>query len=136
MEHIYNLTAGWGTETALALSIFVFFLMVFMVIPLQIKEALVKNGLITLRRQMLIGGVTISILSLVVLFTLLELVIKQVALPARTEFFQLLNAFSFFILATTYHKIYHQQFSPKQKHIHKLASDIERKENKVKSSDL
>lgn len=132
MDIVFNLIHGWGMKLALVLSVLVFILMAFTVIPLQIKEALVKNGLITLRRQMLIGGVTIFISNFAVFVTLSELVIKGTVVPARTEFFQLLNAVAFFILTITYYFIYHQQFSTKQKHIHKLASDIEEKESHEK----
>jgi len=130
MEILFNLTAGWGTMGALHIRLVVAVLLVFMVIPLQVKEALVKNGLISLRRQMLIGGVTILISNLIVVITLADLVLHKSYVSPSSEFLQVFNALAFLILSVTYVKIYRQQFSRKQKHIHKLANDIEKKEKR------
>jgi len=130
MEILFNLTAGWGTMGALDIRLVVAVLLVFMVIPLQVKEALVKNGLISLRRQMLIGGVTILISNLIVVITLADLILHNSYVSPSSEFLQVLNALVFLILSVTYVKIYRQQFSRKQKHIHKLANDIEKKEKR------
>ncbi len=132
MNEIFNLTVGWGSQVSLGIRIITFFLLLFSVLPLQIKEALVKNGLHKLRTQMLIGGVTIFLSNLATIGRLIIMFMFHKTSTPISEFLQLLNAVAFLILAGTYYFIYHQQFSLKQKELHHKIEVIEKGEERRK----
>jgi hypothetical protein len=119
MNYIVQISSGWGTEGSIivrALSIAV--LMIY-VIPLQIRESRVKNGLRKLRIQMLSAGTIILLMNLVTLWITFRGLSKAVDFPPDSEFLQIFNASGFFGISVIFFLIYHQQFSPKQKELHK-----------------
>lgn len=112
------------------------------VIPLQIKEARVKNGLKMLRVQMLGSGLTIIFLSI---FSIIALTIPLIfadrpLYSPRTEPFELyqyisigvvfFHSLGFLVLALIKRAMYHQQYSDYQKAIHKRVDDIMTREEK------
>src|SRR5579872_4999923 len=91
-------------------------LLLFFCIPLQIKEAGVKNGLRLLRIQLLSFGV---ILFLTNLFSLTLLWLGW-GTPQRpiNALLQVVNAIAFLLLAVIGHLMYHQQYSEESKSFH------------------
>jgi hypothetical protein len=98
------------------------------VIPLQIKEARVVNGLAKLRRQMLISGVAVWLVAvfgfLMLLFSLFypfdELFMEMLVISLTT---------SLVIVAETKHRIYHQQYTAEHKAIsRKIQQEMDKKE--------
>lgn len=103
------------------------------VIPLQVREAGVKNGLASLRRQMLAKGI-ISLL--VVVVSIIVLTIRF--LTDNVEFLRYAYGFLIFlhalgILAKAIidFKVYHQQYTPENKELH---AKVEALENRRKSN--
>lgn len=89
------------------------------IIPLQVKEAGVKNGLRKLRIQLLISGILLFLLN----------TIGMILLPARytlspdqfrviSETLAIFNSFAFLIVAWIKYQIYHTQYSPDSKSMH------------------
>lgn len=112
------------------------------VIPLQIKEAKVKNGLKMLRLQMLGSGLTIIFLSFVSIIALSIPIIfakrplySQPVEPIElyrivSVFVVFLHALGFFILSLIKRAMYHQQYSDIYKRLHAKAEELE-KEGKI-----
>lgn len=116
--------------------LFAFIICLAFVIPLQIKEAKVKNGLKMLRVQMLGSGLTIIFLSLMSMIALIIPIIFAEQplysnLTRPIEMYQyisiivvFLHATGFLILSLIKRAMYRQQYSDYQKAIHKKVNDI------------
>lgn len=104
------------------------------VIPLQVREAKVKNGLRILRKQLLIKGVLalVIIVVAIVVLSLRYFISEPVTLRYITVTLVLVHALG--ILGKTWvdYQIYHQQYSPESKAMH---SRIERLENEEVSRE-
>lgn len=105
-----------------------FFFALFFVLPLLIKEAAVKNGLVTLRKQML---AEISLYMLVALLWVIILLSRFIFGASETSRYLIVSmifiasiASSFKILI--YRKIYHQTFSEEQKRLHEIIESLEK----------
>lgn len=116
--------------------LFAFIICLAFVIPLQIKEAKIKNGLKMLRVQMLGSGLTIIFLSLMSMIALIIPIIFAEQplysnLTRPIEMYQyisiivvFLHATGFLILSLIKRAMYRQQYSDYQKAIHKKVNDI------------
>lgn len=103
----------------------------FTVIPLQIKEATVKNGLQTLRTKLLIKGVLALIVAITSILILLTVLIVDGSAAERFIFFLLLlNASVILGKSVIDNRIYHEQYTPEAKKVHKRV-DVEEKKQKV-----
>lgn len=97
------------------------------VIPLQIKEANVKNGLRRLRVLMLASGITFIFLSIVTIFVLTS----RFFIPASDLYryisvsMVLLHAIGFLTFSLIKRAIYKQQYSTEQKSLHAKLDKIE-----------
>lgn len=96
------------------------------VIPLQVKEAKVVNGLAKLRKQLLISG------SAVLAAASIACVILTLALfiPGErvvTEILLLCFVGAFVVIAEAKHAIYHQQYTPEHKAISRKIAEEEAK---------
>lgn len=118
--------------TAILLHILSAIIVGFFVIPLQIREAGVKNGLRKLRVQLLIYGFTIEGLSIVTIIILSSRYFKTLVdaqvLRLLILLLVLLHAIAFFGLAIVGWLIYHQQYSDENKEVHEKIEKITRKE--------
>ena len=97
------------------------------VIPLQIKEARVVNGLAKLRRQMLVMGV--STLTVALLADII-LAIALLFPPLRWTLHLLIMLLSFSLLvnAMAKYRVYHDQYTPEHKEMsRKIQKQIDKK---------
>lgn len=104
----------------------------FFIIPLQIKEALVQDGLSRLRKLLLLFGIDIvgvgiaSILSLGIRFFINDMVILRYAVV----FLVLVHAIGFLGFSLIGYSMYTSQYTPEIKEAHKIAHKIEKKKKK------
>jgi hypothetical protein len=84
------------------------------VVPLQIREARVVNGLAKLRKQLLISGVSIMAVALVG-FAILTLSLAYPTYSLLLEPLIFLMVALLIVVAETKHAIYHQQYTPEHK---------------------
>lgn len=99
------------------------------VIPLQYKESKVKNGLTTLRHQMLTKGILALSVIVIAIFCLSARFIISDLPTLRYIMFIAILVFCFGLLgkAIIDYQIYHQQFSPKSKALHEKIDKLEKK---------
>lgn len=103
------------------------------VLPLQYKEAQVKNGLGALRIQLLKRGVlgltviVVSIISLTLRFVVHDIEVLRYVI----SFMIFLHGFGTLGKSIIDLKIYHQNYSPEQKRNHEILEQIEKGELKV-----
>lgn len=103
------------------------------VIPLQIREARVQNGLKTLRILMLASGLTMVLISLITIFVLSMRFFVPAGDLSRylAVSLILLHSIGFLVFALIKRKMYQQQYSIKQKELHSKMATLERNEKKV-----
>lgn len=102
------------------------------IIPLQVKEVGVKNGLRKLRKQLLIKGVLSFIVILAAIFALTgRYFLPDGALRSAVIIFVLAHAIG--IVGKSYldYLIYHQQYTPKSKEMHEKIESVERGEARI-----
>lgn len=105
-----------------------FFIVALFIVPLQVKEARVKNGLAMLRKQLLLYGITVSTLSLlnaIVLTT--RFYVPESVRMAITISLIFIHSLGFAGLAVLGYKIYHQQYTDISKAIHAQIEKVEKK---------
>lgn len=101
------------------------------VIPLQIKEASVKNGLAILRKQLLIVGVIIILLNIIsIAFIVLRVVVDESVYRFSSGALTIINAIASLGISIIAYQMYHQQYTPRQKELHKKIAKEEEKRNK------
>jgi len=86
-------------------------MLVFLIVPLQIKESRVKNGMQSLRRQLLIVGMTMLITNVVAVIAISLHILHLLDETTINTVIEIVNAFSFFILAITFYIMYHIKFT-------------------------
>lgn len=104
-----------------------------LVIPLQFKEAGVKNGLKVLREQLLMKGVV----SLVVALTSVMALTSRYFLDGEINRYVIViaivvNALGIFAKAFLDYRIYHQEYTEVNKQFHARVAEMEAKEKKNK----
>jgi len=89
-------------------------IVLFFIIPLQIKQAGVKNGLSMLRKQLLAFGATLFVTNVIAAYfltrTSIGLYINGGSATFTTSTLLFIFAFAMFLLAVIGHQIYHQQY--------------------------
>lgn len=120
----------YGTEISIALRIFSTIILVLFVLPLQIKEANVKNGLHKLRLQMLFLGLTIIFVNIIASFILFDIIIRNLFISLNSKLLQMTNATAFVVLSIICSNIYHQQFTHEQKVLHEKIEKLEKEASK------
>lgn len=86
------------------------------VVPLQIKEARVYNGLAKLRHQLLISGMTVLLASLIA-GTILVISLLGVRSRLINEILITTFVICLIVNAETKYRIYHQQYTPQHKEL-------------------
>lgn len=103
-------------------------------VPLQIREAKVKNGLAKLRIQLLLFGFVLLVTNFVSLFFLAELGIRvfntMIVVNQHMQILLAIYGASHFALACIGYMIYHQQYTSKQKELHARIEKIEKREER------
>lgn len=108
------------------------------VIPLQWKEAEVKNGLRTLRKQMLAKGlltltiVTAALIALTIRYFITDLDLARIIISGLVICF----ALSLLGKALIDYKIYHQSYTPENKKLHEKFEVLEEKIAHDKREDM
>lgn len=98
------------------------------IIPLQIKQAKVKDGLAMLRSLMLMQGVLNSAVGMVSVTVLtLPLIFYGKDISAITVALVFIFALGFFTFTAIWVIMYRQQFTPKQKRLHAKIAIEEKK---------
>lgn len=120
----------WGTELSIIIRICGIITVVLFFLPLQIKEAAVKNGLRLLRYELLAGGVLFMLINFPSLYFLFQLMNKSGRQPFTNSSLQLLNAVGYFAIALLLAIIYRQQFTDEAKRYHDKVSKLEQKDKK------
>lgn len=125
MNNINYLLATYATDFSIVLRISSCIILLFFCIPLQIKEALVKNGLERLRKQLLIFGLVLFSTNLMTLYFLLVATLQKTPQKPLNASLQIINAVSFLILSIIGHMIYNQQYDEKSKELHAKIAKME-----------
>lgn len=99
-------------------------LLLFFCIPLQVKEAQVKNGLRKLRFQLLAFGIILFLTNLFYLGCL-WLALDVVQNPINA-FLQIVNAVAFLVLSVIGHLMYRTQYTDEAKDVHEEIEARER----------
>lgn len=100
-------------------------------IPLQIKEAKVQNGLKKLRVQLLIIGVILTIVNTFSIILILAEMHGSILVGSPSLTLRLVNAIAFLILSYNLYMIYHQQYTDEHKRMNKKVHELTKKENKT-----
>lgn len=99
------------------------------VIPLQVKEAGVRNGLAKLRKQLLLKGfLTFGIITVAIIVLSLRYIIHDTNI-LRYIITSLIFLYSFFFLVQVYvdYMIYTQQYTEESKKLHDKIDKLEKK---------
>jgi hypothetical protein len=108
----------YGTVLSIVLRIISSVTLLFFFIPLQLKEALVKNGLRKLRLQLLAVGVLLFLENILTVYLLLNILLSSSHQQLDNILAQIFNATIAIALSFTFYNIYHFQYSDKQKVLH------------------
>lgn len=114
----------WGAELSIAIRILGVIMVTLFFLPLQFREAQVKNGLILLRYELLIGGILFMFINLPSLYFLFD--ILDTPQKFTNVLLQILNAVGYLLIAILLVVIYRQQFSEEQKEFHKKVDALEK----------
>lgn len=123
---IEDLIIKYGAHIAMAIRIATFFILLLQIIPLQIREAGVKNGLGKLRILLLIMGFSLFVANTIALW-LIFFTFQNLGGSASTRLIQIASALFLLIPAIALYYIYHQQYTPEAKRVHVEVDKQEKK---------
>src|SRR4051794_4762599 len=107
---------NWATIISVLLRLAAVVVLMAFVIPLQIKEAGVKNGLAVLRKQLLFSGILLTFVTGIgTAFLLFRAILDDGWYRIFSNGLSILNSAAFLAVAWIFYQIYHQQYSPEQK---------------------
>ncbi len=117
-----------GFTTAIVFYAMTIAVELFSVIPLQIKEAGVKNGLQKLRKKLLIKGVILIFIAATSILALLGRFIVGPAEAARWFIVSMviINSAGILVKSLLDYLIYHEQYTPEAKRVHELVDEAEK----------
>ena len=105
-----------GANLALIVRAITTVVILWQIIPLQIKEVNVKNGLKRLRIELLIAGLTLLLTNS---FSMLLIITTKGTTPTNSIYLQIINSFAILIFAIILYLIYHEQYTPISREVHK-----------------
>jgi len=119
-----NLLIKFGADFSLIIRIIAFIILLWQVIPLQIKEAKVKNGLRKMRILLLIMDYSILLQNIqaMILICLTKGTTNEISI-----FFQVVGALLTLVLAIVLYLIYHDQYTLESKEIHRRIDKLKEK---------
>jgi len=119
-----------GIILSIIIRIITSIILLWLVIPLQIKQAQVKNGLKTLRKALLLSGLLLFLINTV---GLIIIVIRPIANSATVKLVidiaSIINSIGFFSLGILWFLIYKQQFTDKNIKLHEKVEKQEKKDD-------
>lgn len=101
------------------------------VIPLQVRESRVVNGLASLRRQLLISGVAIMVAAAIACI-ILTITLFVPGPRLLTQVLLVCFVCTFVVIAESQHAIYHEQYTAKHKELSRRVAAEERQEDRDK----
>ena len=118
---------NYGTILSIIIRVISSVILLFFFIPLQIKEAFVRNGLKKLRIQLLIIGIIILITNVLTGYILWEILVTYTRERLDNVMAQLLNAIAYLILSVIFYQMYKFQYSEQSKEFHKKIDELREK---------
>lgn len=119
-----------GIILSIIIRIITSIILLWLVIPLQIKQAQVKNGLKTLRKALLLSGLLLFLIDTV---GLIIIVIRPIANSATIKLVidiaSIINSIGLFSLGILWFLIYKQQFTDKNIKLHEKVEKREKKDD-------
>jgi hypothetical protein len=131
---INNLELQSGSLIALLFRVISSIVLIFLLIPLQLKEAKVKNGLRMLRLKLLSVGFILLVTNILSIGLIFITGVDVVLLKILTAVLQFMNAVSALALALVFLSIYHQSYTEAAKKVHievDKQEKLDEKKNKV-----
>lgn len=123
-----ELIIQYGTQVSIIVRIIAFFLMIFFLIPLQVKEVGVKNGLLKLRYQLLFLGIILLFINFTsVIFLYDDLTNATMPASNLSIYLRIINGIAHLFLSFILLSIYKQQYTEKNKILHEKIDKLERK---------
>lgn len=96
------------------------------IIPLQIKQVNVKNGLRLLRIELLVSGIILFLINTIGLaIIVVRPLVDPVQLRQFTDFIALFNSVGFLVIAAIKFQIYRSQYTPENILLHEHMERIE-----------
>jgi len=111
-----NLITNYGADFALFTRTIATIIIVWQIIPLQIKENKIKNGLRRLRAELLIMDFTLLITNLL---SMLLIITSKGFIPINSVILQVVNSVAILVFAIVLYLIYNEQYTPESKEIHR-----------------
>ena len=124
-----DLILQYGLNISIIIRLIAFIILLFQIIPLQIKEAGVLNGLKKLRLLLLILGISLFIANAIALWLLIS-TISLLGGSVETRLIQILSAMFILIPSIALYFIYHSQYTLEAKIVHKEVDKQEKKAEK------
>jgi len=119
-----------GIILSIIIRIITSIILLWLVIPLQIKQAQVKNGLKTLRKALLLSGLLLFLIDTV---GLIIIVIRPIANSATIKLVidiaSIINSIGLFSLGILWFLIYKQQFTDKNIKLHEKVEKRKKKDD-------
>lgn len=102
------------------------------IIPLQIKQVQVKNGLRKLRYELLTTGIVIFLINTVGLgLVAAKFFVSPEVIQRLTDILTILNTAGFLTVAIIQFNVYHHRYTPEQKKLHEEFNKMELAAEKV-----
>lgn len=126
----------WAAEISAVIRVVSSIIVVFYLLPLQLAQTKVKNGLSKLRWQLLIGGGVIFLTNLISLFFIYDIIVSNTPQKFLNSCLQVVNAVSYLMLSVIAYMIYHQQYTEENRELHAHAAEMENRKiaKKLKES--
>lgn len=121
-----DLIINYGGYLAMEIRIITFVILLILIIPLQIKEAGVKNGLGKLRILLLLVGFSLFIANAIALW-LIIFTLTSLSGSASTRLIQIASALFLLIPSVALYFIYHSQYTLEAKKVHVEVDKQEKK---------
>lgn len=102
-------------------------------LPLQIRQAGVKNGLKKLRIQLLLEGLILFLVNTISIFIIFDLAIRNVEQQLLNGSLQIMNGVSFLTMSVIALTIYTQNYTAKNKKHHERIDRLEKLEEQKKA---
>lgn len=118
---------AYGSHIALAFRIMSCIILLGYCIPLQIREAGVKNGLRKLRLELLLFGLILLFTNVTTMHFLVDQFIHNIVPTKISIRLQLINAFSFLCLSGIGYAIYSTQYTEESKQLHEKIEAAKRR---------
>ena len=119
-----NLILNYGAEISFLIRVVATVVLVWQIIPLQWKESSVRNGLRKFRIQLLIMDFTLLLANILAMVLILTTKGQILFFPICV---QVVNAIAMLILVIVLYLMYHDQYTPESREIHRRIDKLKEK---------